>query len=348
MFALIDHLCRLDVIDPGDVAAGLVVRDVSPRHRVYLVSGAASAAVKMPAAPTRGHLILQERDVLEWLGPRIPGLAPTVLAWDAQRELLVLELLAGETLSQHVGRVGHLSDNVARCLGERLAELHGLTARPPYTADVPAVLRFHRPVPSELGYWTHAQIALTKLVQRSSAACAGLDTAAAGWRPSTTIHGDIRWENVMVSAAPGVATLRVIDWESAGWGDPCWDVAAAIACTVRDGLARAANAGDSVSELTLAADLVVEQARAAVAALWTAWEAPVGSHGRSDARMREHTMRLVGARLLQFANEIAIDSTQLGRPALLIARVGMDCLERPRAADAVLLPSGPDDWEAAW
>lgn len=44
----------------------------------------------------------------------------------------------------------------------------------------------------------------------------------AEWHPAALIHYDLRDDNVLIARADGAA--RLIDWELAGFGDPCFDV----------------------------------------------------------------------------------------------------------------------------
>jgi len=45
------------------------------------------------------------------------------------------------------------------------------------------------------------------------------------WRPDTIVHCDLRDDNILFPRrADGGWTVRIIDWELAGFGDPCFDV----------------------------------------------------------------------------------------------------------------------------
>jgi aminoglycoside phosphotransferase (APT) family kinase protein len=92
-------------------------------------------------------------------------------------------------------------------LGTMLAELHART----YDAMLPARIA----APSAWNAEASDGRAAT-LVARCAEIHAGLEATA-------PIHGDVRWENAVVSEAePGEIVL--IDWEDAGLGAPAWDV----------------------------------------------------------------------------------------------------------------------------
>jgi aminoglycoside phosphotransferase (APT) family kinase protein len=45
------------------------------------------------------------------------------------------------------------------------------------------------------------------------------------WRPDTIVHYDLRDDNILFPHEPGAdCVVRLIDWELAGFGDPCYDV----------------------------------------------------------------------------------------------------------------------------
>ncbi len=47
----------------------------------------------------------------------------------------------------------------------------------------------------------------------------------AQWRPDTIVHYDLRDDNILFPRDPGGGCpVRLIDWELAGFGDPCYDV----------------------------------------------------------------------------------------------------------------------------
>jgi len=58
-----------------------------------------------------------------------------------------------------------------------------------------------------------------------------LDAARETVAPGCLVHGDLKWDNVLVAPAPA-AGVRLVDWELSGRGDPAWDVASWLAHAV--------------------------------------------------------------------------------------------------------------------
>jgi len=335
--SVFELLRRLDVVRAADVVAeGLVVRDVSRRNRVYLVDGPIRAAVKVPGSDGSADALARERQALAWLALEADGLATRTLAWDPTQWALVTELVDGEALSDRVRRLGYLETSIASEIGALLGTLHVHVARPPFASEPPAVLRLHRPDPATLAYRTGGQIALVRMLQRSESACASLDAVAGGWCATAAAHGDVKWEHVFVADG----TVRLVDWECFGVGDPCWDIGCAVASVLHDGLVVTSMAAGSASEMIARADVALIQARPTIAAMWRAWEHRTGFAAEVVTPMRERVMWLAGARLLEIASGIAAAFTDLGLPAALIAQVGINFLERQVEAAGLLLPAG--------
>lgn len=63
-----------------------------------------------------------------------------------------------------------------------------------------------------------------------------IDQARRDWRRETVVHGDVRWDNLLVAAGAAQGpnmNFRLIDWETLGAGDPAWDVASQLSEYVR-------------------------------------------------------------------------------------------------------------------
>ncbi|MDQ4119753.1 MAG: phosphotransferase [Actinomycetota bacterium] len=208
---------------------GVTARDVSESNGVVLVevgngNGFAAKDLRVPREGGQGE---PERELaLLHAAAELPDasdlLAPMVLH-EPDEALLVLD---GLVAARRLDRVPDpLASGPARLLGRTLGRWHraaaDLTLEParPWIHDVdgaaaPPVLR--------------TDPTLSALVRefRAGPEAAVLDRARELWAPDTTIHGDVRFANVLVRPSPPSAHL--VDWESAGRGDSTWDVAGAV------------------------------------------------------------------------------------------------------------------------
>jgi hypothetical protein len=171
---------------------------------------------------------------------------PRMAFADVDTGVLALELLAdAEPLWQHYE--ARTADDFpiehAEALGRALAVLHGsfhgrAKERDPALAflgdDLPIVLAFHQPNPRMLGGLGPAAYRLVGLLQTEPGLQGRLAEVAGMWRSETVIHGDVKLDNILVRAEhPSLAesshgTLCLVDWELVQFGDPAWDLGAAL------------------------------------------------------------------------------------------------------------------------
>lgn len=217
-------------IRPQDVHHhGVRVRDLSQSNGVALVEvGSGRGFLVKDMRPRRdpGQGCPERERALYRAASSRPDLARHVPAYlGDQEEMLVLEgLVASRRLDHASGGAQVLDTGLAQRLGHALGAWHrdaaGLRGFP---AAEPWLLGLDRPgrLPvldedgalREVAHRITGDPMLRHLLAR----------IRAGWRASTVIHGDVRLANVMVGRS-----VRLVDWETCGWGDPAWDMGAVI------------------------------------------------------------------------------------------------------------------------
>lgn len=187
------------------------------------------------------------------LAPVLRAAVPQLVHFDPAQQLMVLEgFPRSQTLGDTMVEGGEPSAEHLVHLAAVLASLHGL--------EVGALRRTHPdrslflPVPPMLDL-TPAEFALgpgtqyatyAKTVQSVDAELRALHAA---WACQRLIHFDVRDDNVLLGA-PGTAdaaSLWLVDWELAGFGDPLYDVGTVVGQLVHHGLAAASATDDPVA-----------------------------------------------------------------------------------------------------
>lgn len=284
-------------------------RDFSRRHAVVWISDGAGDGwfVKGPradAAEETRRSLEREMAVYE-LGRLIPSLSsstPTFIAGDPDRATIVLHpIRPGDSLLQRAFRGGP-SLEFARGLGLRLGAVHRETSA--------SALAMGTPSPDPYGPIATALVPSAHLLPpgvRLSEALDLLHRLTEEREPVCLVHGDLSWEECLVD---GEGDLRLIDWESAGFGDPAWDVACILEEHVR------------LAEAGLAH---LQGIARSMRAFLDAYLGAVGPSLATEARV-DRALRSSGARLLESAlalanstNEIAT-ARRLARRALLLLR----------------------------
>jgi aminoglycoside phosphotransferase (APT) family kinase protein len=169
---------------------------------------------------------LQRRTTPRDLRNALPDIVPS----DPRRGWLVESRISGPGRLDSVVTNGELvGDAALEEAGRALATLHrqrtGRRALPrssppwPFQLSRPLSVRYlRRASPGSLD--------LVRIVQSYSELHVPVESARRTWRTEGQIHGDFRWENILVESARPSRRLRFIDWELSRAGDPAWDVGA--------------------------------------------------------------------------------------------------------------------------
>jgi aminoglycoside phosphotransferase (APT) family kinase protein len=159
----------------------------------------------------------------------VSGVLPKALLIDERRGVLVLAAAPPDHVGSALLSAGWRPEpQVAAALGRSLAEVHEGTRGVPVPHEVSSgVLGLPDVGAAVLGLDRARGLAAT--VGRDPVLAPVLQRAARSWAPSCLVHGDVKWDNCLVHRDTTPPTVQLVDWELAGWGDPAWDLAAALA-----------------------------------------------------------------------------------------------------------------------
>ena len=315
---------------------------VPSRHAVVRVttSTGPSYAVKCygpghPAArrEARVHALLRE-------DPALAEALPDLTRYDDGAGILVFALSPVDGQASHWSRPTKLVTQVARLL----AALH----RTPVT-------HLSSALQSE-AVTAHAHlldIDETALARTSRAATRLIATAQADpdlgdalralgdiARPQAVIHGDLRWSNILVlrggdATAPAV---HLVDWETAGLGDPAWDVACLLAEHLGDWLCSIPKvvASDTFRNVA-SAGLPLQVMQDLNTTFWRNYTDACALDRATQDDLRERVIRFVGARLMARALELDHRSPTCSADAVTHLQVGARALTEAPGALVFLL-----------
>jgi Ser/Thr protein kinase RdoA (MazF antagonist) len=330
------------LIGEDDVVGGdLVLRDLSRRNPNVLVERRRRPTlfVKTASGAERRGALEREANRYRSLDRAgLASLAPRLLAHDRARGMLVLEGLPGarDLRAVHLGEE-RFPSKLGALLGDALGALHGAAHRSSGdepSGGAPWVFTIHRPTVDDLRELHPSSLDLVRVIRREPGIGRRLDDLRARWTAATTIHNDLKWDNVMVvqSARGGPSALRIVDWEHAREGDPLWDVGSAVAgylgfwvysIDVRPGVPAA--------ELPSRARFPLESMAPAVGALWSAY---CSRRGLDDAggALAVGAARMAGARLLLAAHEATESGAPVNAHLVLHVQLAANLLLRPHDA----------------
>lgn len=331
------------LVAPRDVLAGdLVMADHSRRNDNVLVvcREGRSFFLKRAASDEDVAALENERKALLALAASdARGLVPRTEGYDAEDALLIIEGFpdAQDAKAFHADEARGYPIALAQRLGGALGGLHAVAVAGDDASAVPPPwpLAIHRPTLDEVADFSPACLELARIAQATPAIGAALDRIREGWRGTTRIHGDVRWENVLLLAAGDPAgPIRIVDWEESGNGDPLWDVGCAAAAYLGSWVwSIDVSSGAAPEDLQRHARRPLASLQAALGALWAGYlrARRLGDAGQTPA---SDVMRFAGARLLGAAHEAAVAAERLTPHLAAHVQLAANLLAQPDAFSA--------------
>lgn len=356
------YLLRRELIGASSIVEGhLAVADASRRNRNFTVTseGGPSYLLKQGVGPSGTATVAHEAVVYEFLhslaaNDGLDDYFPRFYGYDPEEKVLVLELLAdAQDFREYHTRRGRFSTLLAGAMGKALATIHRL-ARPEgtngdndkvFVVRPPGILSIHRPEPRIFQDISSANVQLIKSVQRSAPFCRGLDELRRGWRTETLIHYDIKWDNCIVFARPAskrTTRMKIVDWEAAGMGDPCWDVGSVFSSYLSFWLLSIPITGEAPPDRFLElARYPLESMQPAMRSFWQSYVRGVGLEAATSDEWLLRAVRYAAGRLVQTAYEQMQMSLHLTGNTLCLLQLSLNILQHPQAAMVHLLGIPP-------
>jgi hypothetical protein len=280
----------------------------------------------------------------------LAALMPRCYGHDPARYVLTLELLQdAESLADWQQRSGDFSTHIAAALGRALSAYHSGTAgtmkngsRPTvFPAEVPWILSFHEMGDEVAGSMSEANWRMLQILRRDPEFPGALAAARSKWQPSTLIHGDIKWDNTLVSNTGNDPIIRLVDWELADFGDPCWDTGAVLQTYLGAWiLSMDPAAGSDPDQLVNSACKPLGRMRPAIHAFWKSYAAGMDLSGGEERQLLERSTVYCAVRMIQTAYEQMHYAPSLTTPGVSFLQTTLNILTRPRHAVEQLLGIG--------
>jgi len=272
------------------------------------------------------------------------ALLPECHHWDAARTILVLEMLPdAENLWEHHQRLGRFAVEIAELQGEKLGTYHrqvelffpALEELGLFDKKLPWILSIHETHPHYLSQMSQGNAQLLQILRDNPGLTRALDAIKRSWVYRALLHGDVKWENLLLyresEGAP--LDLRVIDWEMADIGDECWDTGAILQAYLSFWIfSLPLSPGVSLDQAAAASPFRGEDLQAALAAFWTRYAAARGFSRVMSRRHLERCMACAAARMVQTAYEGIQQSPQITPQALCQLQMSMNVLRDPAVA----------------
>jgi hypothetical protein len=343
------------LLSPGAVVAGdLVVLESSRRNRNFKVIRTAGPGlfVKQIREMQADAMLTLRREAacydLARSDPALQRVMPRLIAYDPLRHVLILELVAeAESLAEYHARHRAFPEGIGQMLGEALGLYHARGAsiaeneavQTVFPRQIPVVLTLERGGHAALGQYGRIGPALSAVIHQHPEFERLLDGVGNEWRFDSLIHGDMKWDNLLVFPATGDRLdFRIVDWEMADLGDAAWDVGAVLQSALTAWImSMPIGSGLPPERYVAMASLPLEAMRPV---LHTFWEAYAMRRGFNEAERRseiERCLRFGAARLVWAAIEQRLYAARLDPATTALLQVSLNILQNPAKAMAELL-----------
>lgn len=333
----------------------LAVHDISRRNRNFRVvcGDGPSYLVKQGVTPEGASSVAREAEVQLFMDQtfdpqRTRDYIPALRDYDAATGVLVLDLVDGAIdLRNYHSRAGRFPLTPAKTLGTALGWLH--SNRPElipdgpqcFTLPPPWALSIHAPTLDSLPGKSQACVEVIKMVQFMPDFCEQLSRLESEWRHETFIHGDLKWDNCLSYKGQKASRrnkLAIVDWETAGFGDPCWDVGSALSDYLTFWvLSIPVTADSSLSRLPEMARYSLTVMQPAVRSFWDAYTSARGWGELMATEQLLRSLRFAAARLVQTAFEQMQMRTELTGNVVAMVQLAQNIMKYPLKANDTLL-----------
>ena len=352
---LAHYLIDRGLLSPADIVAGpLTVLDASRRNRNFKVvkAGGEGLFVKQMRDLQADAMATLRREAACYAFAKqdaaLERLMPRLLDYDPGRHVLVTALAPdAESLAEHHQRLGVFPADLGTRLGEAIGLYHlhaghlvdGEATRDLFARQTPVVLTLGRGGHAMLGGFGPIGQALSTTLRQHPQFEQLLDALGEEWRQDCLIHGDMKWDNILVFPASAAhPDFRIVDWEMADVGDAAWDVGAVLQSFLTAWILSMPHAGGLAPEqyVTLAGQ-PIEALRPVMRAFWRAYAA-VRGYSAAEAPVRlERCLRFAAARMVWAAVEHRLYASQLDAAITALLQVSLNILQDPRRAVAELI-----------
>lgn len=162
--------------------------------------------------------------------PEITESVPNFFIYDNKSKMLILENLYNfETLYNNIERHGGFPRHIIEYLAKTIAYVHGTTNHlfhedykhiPQFSSNIP---RFEKITPEILANNNDAFIEMLEIVHSDEKINESLESLR-NLGKHCLIHGDLKFDNILISKYENKIPLKLIDWELCGWGNPVVDL----------------------------------------------------------------------------------------------------------------------------
>ena len=212
-----------------------------------------------------------------------------------------------------------------------------------FPVTIPSTFFVTRPGPEIFSHTSSANLELLKAIQNYSELYEPLERLHNEWKVQTLIHGDFRWDNVIVvskedddnsdDASSRSFQLKLVDWEFSDIGDPAWDIACALHEYLNFWLVSLPITGNEQPEqLIMSNNYLLQNIQAAMRGFWHTYIKTSKIDVHKSEYLLKRCIKFCALRLIQTVYEAMLSSAELTNTAVYMLQASANILKNTESA----------------
>ncbi len=266
---------------------------------------------------------------------------PKLHDFDAEENLLILEAATNyHSLTEVHFEKRSFTGKLAEALACSVSRLHALVKNDKIndvpvekTGEVPWAFSLHQPDSWHYFNSSMATIDFTRTLQGSEELCAQLSALKEQWQPLHFIHGDLKWDNILVHKDFPLSAEKqfvIVDWEFAKIGDCCWDVGTIFSQYLQFWIASIPITDPAMPDrFADQANYQLEKVQRFMRAFWKKYSQEMQLTSSQSKEWLQRSVCFSAVRLLQSAFEQLQGQASLDAAVISLMQVCSNILSRP-------------------
>lgn len=274
----------------------------------------------------------------------LKDIIPDYLFFDDKKNVLITKVIAqGVNLTQYHYQQNKFDQIIANKIGSALGRYHdkveiGQVDQSIFTKDFPWVLNYHQQAFQQFPNMKNGTQQIHQIINDFPDFIQKIEALKTEWKCDALIHGDMKWDNIMVFNNKGELDIRIIDWELANLGDKRWDIGAVIQSYLSFWIVNMPQ-DHSVSSQDLIANarFKLEDMQPSIRGFWDAYLKEINIGKNQENELLENSVRFAAVRMIQTAFEYLQGSEHMSPFGINMLQVSLNILSQPKDAIKQLL-----------
>jgi thiamine kinase-like enzyme len=265
----------------------------------------------------------------------ISHIAPKIHDFDEKNNIMVTEFVPGYSWNQYIFTEPAMKTDkeIVASLGNKIATYHRVFEKICIANKklnfLPKTFTFEKllihPGPEVFLNLSQANMKLLKIIQKDPKIYDNLQELFANWDPKTLIHGDIKFDNIIINLKNNRKENIITDWEMANIGDPAWDIGSIFQEFIRCWLYTLPLTGtETPDKLLNLSKNSLQNMQSALRTFWNEYIHVIQRNPKETNDLLIKSTKFCAARLIQSAYEMLHSQTELNNIAVYMIQIALN------------------------